>query len=56
MHHRYKPTSLRLRAAFAAAALTITVTIGVFIDTLACHYGRGDTQTARQAPVIVARA
>jgi hypothetical protein len=31
------------------------VTIGVFIDTLACHYGPGDAQTAQRAPVIVAR-
>jgi hypothetical protein len=45
---------LLLRSAFAAAALTITVTIGVFIDTLACHHGPGDPQTAQRVPVIVA--
>jgi len=56
MNHQYKPTSLLLRSAFVAAALTITVTIGAFINTLAYHYGPGDTQAAQQAPVIVARA
>jgi len=56
MNHHYNPTSLLVRSAFVAAALTITVTIGAFINTLACHYGPGDTQAAQQALAIVARA
>ena len=56
MNHQYNPTSLLVRSAFAAAALTITVTIGAFINTLAYHYGPGDTQAAQQALAIVARA
>ena len=52
----YSPTSNRARAAFAVLALTITVALGVFVDTLAYHYGPDGTVTAQSAPVVVAAA
>jgi len=56
MNRNYEPTSNRARAAFAAAALTITVVMGVFIDTLAFHYGPDGTLAAAKTPVVVAAA
>ena len=58
MNRNYEPTSnrARARAAFAAVAVTITVALGVFIDTLAFHYGPDGTLAAAKAPVVVAAA
>ena len=50
MNRNYEPTSNRARAAFAAVAVTITVALGVFIDTLAFHYGPDGTLAAAKAP------
>ena len=49
----YKAASPLLRCAFAVAALTITVGVGVVIDTLAWQLG--PTGTLAAAPVATAR-
>ena len=54
MNRKFEPTSRRVRATFAIAAVLVSLLLGSGIDGLADHY-HGATQVASGAPVVLAQ-
>lgn len=55
MNREFNPTSGRIRATFAAAAMVATILVAISIDGLIDHYNGVGTGLASAGPVVIAQ-